>query len=253
METLYQTFVKPYEQDYYLMGAIIGLIGILGIVFEGHIALNFLIGVPLFFLSMLFFNLLFKIHIESSKNKKFTIWMFFYEILFSVFVIAFFLAAYSKYPNPYGIFTALFFSFILLRVVILLRGYFVIFQGIFKKRWFKVVLRVIFLILLIFLWGIINVWVISKFDMYSFATKINSKGGISLVSAGEWSYYIFLMSNALFFAIACLMSFIDLFKKEPLGYKNLVWEKSRLYNLLKWFKEGKLKIWWQNFYSNNLE
>jgi hypothetical protein len=254
MKSLYEVYIKPDKEHYYLIGAIIAMIGILKIVFEDHIALDFLIGISLFFLSMIFFSLILRMEKKSLKdNKNFTFWTLFYEILFIIFIITFFVASYSKYPLPFGIFIALFLVFVLHRILAFLRGYFVIFQKRFKKRITKIIFRIIFLIVLIFLFWLINTFIISRFDIYNFGTKLESKETFSLISADEWSWYVFMMSNSFFFFILCLMSFIDVFKKEPTGYKNLVWKNSKLYQLINKIKKRKMKTKLKNFYINYIE
>ncbi len=253
MKPIYDSFVQPYKIDYILMGALIVLIEILNNIFGDHVSAGFLIGLPLFALSFLFLNVLFKIQAQFFHNKKFTIGMFFYSVLFSLFVIAFLFASYSRHPKPFAICIALFLAFIVLKIIGTFREYFVIFQRRFRKRWAKILLRASFLILLIFIWGMINLIVISKFNMHDFSIKVHSKENLVAITAGEWSSYVFLMANALLFAVDCLMSFIDIFRKEPTGAKNFSWEKTRLYKIIQWFKDGRLRPWWIKFYSNYLE
>lgn len=252
MELIYEKFIKPNKNDYIVLGALILLIEILGDLFAGHLMLNFLISIPLFVISILLLNLAFKGNRDYHRNKV-TIWTLLYIILFGVFVLSFFIAALSKYPTPFTVYFSLICGLFLLLILIEFRTYIVILQLKIKKTSHKRIIRILFLILILILWIYITLLIDGAIGIESLKMKFNSFEGMKSLSDGEWFYLILIFVNFFSFGTLTLMNFFDIFKKEPIGYKNRKWKKTRLARLIAFVKNGGIGSSIEKFYTDFLD
>ena len=228
MVDFFKTYVEPLKDYYISVGALIVIFTLLASEFKNLETTPFLLGLILFAISSILIYLLIKTF--PLINSSISITALIYFILFFMFVLVFSASVYEQFKKPFCVFLGLVSGALIFKILVVIRGYFVILQKKLNSMFLKRVLRILFLILILILWGTFNSYIGERLGIAPYGDRVWNTVDDYLI--GDLFFIPLMTFGNLFFIVGFVMTLIDIFRKKMSGSENFIWKKTKLYKLL---------------------
>jgi hypothetical protein len=235
MKEFIKDYITPLKDYYLIIGALIALFTLLELAFEDYVTKDFLLGIILFGLLIMFFYVVKDTFYIDIKRRKPQLIPTIYVLILIIFVISLFLSIFKEYDKVFMALSGIFIAILEMILLAKIRGYFVIFQKRFKRTWIKRILRITFTLIFFISLGLLSQYLGLKIGILPENPSLEIE--INNLTSGGWFLLILMWFNSFWAIVFSILNLVDIFKKEPMYAKNFVWEKSQIYDLIQKFKK----------------